>query len=119
MNYGLGSKYNLYVLSWLENLRTCMERKIPVYYTGQGTEKTKAHLGATFIPNFIFFKHRQPVFDRLLVWQSTVINKVLSRLGFWPAAAPRPAADALVGSSGIPGNTVAPFGEREIHGQGK
>ena len=96
MNYGLGSKYNLYVLSWLENLRTCMERKIPVYYTGQGTEKTKAHLGATFIPNFIFFKHRQPVFDRLLVWQSTVINRVLSRLGFWPAAAPHPAADAPV-----------------------
>jgi len=119
MNYGLGSQYNLYVLSWLENVRTCVERKIPVYYSGQGTEKTKAHLGATFIPNFIFFKHRQPVFDRLLVWQSTVINKILSHLGFWPAAAPRPAADALVGSNAIPGNIVAPLGEREIHGQGK
>jgi hypothetical protein len=93
MNYRLGSQYNLYVLSWLENVRTCVESKIPLYSAGQGTEKTKAHLGATFIPNFIFFKHRRPVFDRLLVWQSTPINKILSRLGFWPAAAPRPAAD--------------------------
>jgi hypothetical protein len=86
MDYGPGRKYNLYVLSWLENVRTCVERKIPLYYSGQGAEKTKAHLGATFIPSFILFKHRHPVFDRLLVWQSAVINKILSQLGFWPAA---------------------------------
>jgi hypothetical protein len=84
MDYELGRKYNLYVLSWLENVRTCVVRKIPLYYAGQGTEKTKAHLGAAFIPSFILFKHRQPVFDRLLVVQSAVINKVLSLLGFWP-----------------------------------
>ena len=67
MDYELGRKYNLYVLSWLENIRTCVERKIPLYHAGQGAEKTKAHLGATFIPSFILFKHRQPVIDRLLV----------------------------------------------------
>ena len=82
MDYELGRKYNLYVLSWLENVRTCVERKIPLYYAGQGTEKTKAHLGATFIPSFILFKHRQPVFDRLLVWQPAVTKKILSHLGF-------------------------------------
>jgi hypothetical protein len=85
MKYGIGRTYNLYVLSWLENIRTCVERKIPFYYSGQGTETTKAHLGATFIPSFILFKHRHPVFDRLLVWQSAVINKVLSYLRFWPS----------------------------------
>jgi hypothetical protein len=84
MEYGLGRTYNLYVLSWLENVRTCIERNIPFYYTGQGTEKTKAHLGATFIPSFIFFKHRHQLVDRLFVWQSAVINKVLSYLRFWP-----------------------------------
>jgi hypothetical protein len=119
MDYGLGSKYNLYVLSWLENIRTCVERKIPIYYTGQGTEKTKAHLGATFIPSFILFKHRHPVFDRLLVWQSAVINKVLSHLGFWPAVSPRPASDALVGGDGKPCNSPAPIGKLEIHDQSK
>ena len=95
MDHELGRKYNLYVLSWLENVRTCVERKIPLYYAGQGTEKTKAHLGATFIPSFILFKHRQPVFDRLLVGLPAVIEKILSHLGFWPAASPRAASDVL------------------------
>jgi hypothetical protein len=119
MHYQLGSKYNLYVLSWLENVRTCVERKIPLYYSGQGTEKTKAHLGAAFIPSFILFKHRHPVFDRLLVWQSAVINKVLSHLGFWPAVSPHPASDAVVGSNTITGDTAAPIDRLEIHDQSK
>jgi hypothetical protein len=86
MDYELGRKYNLYVLSWLENVRTCVERKIPLYHAGQGAEKTKAHLGATFIPSFILFKHRQPVIDRFLIGQPAVIEKILSHLGFWPRA---------------------------------
>jgi hypothetical protein len=116
MDYGLGRKYNLYVLSWLENVRTCVELKIPLYYAGQGTEKTKAHLGATFIPSFILFKHRQPVFDRLLVWQSAMINKLLSLLGFWPAVSPA-ASDVPVRGDVITFNTVARRGEMEIHDQ--
>jgi hypothetical protein len=86
MDYELGRKYNLYVLSWLENVRTCVERKIPLYYAGEGTEKTKAHLGATFIPSFILFKHRQPMIDRFLIGLPAVIEKILSHLGFWPRA---------------------------------
>jgi hypothetical protein len=84
MDCGLGRKYNLYVLSWLENVRTCMERGIPLYQAGQGAEKTKAHLGATLIPSFILFKHRQPVIDRFLISQPAVIEKILSYLRFWP-----------------------------------
>jgi hypothetical protein len=95
MDHELGRKYNLYVLSWLENVRTCVERKIPFYYAGQGTEKTKAHLGATFIPSFILFKHRQSVFDRLIVGLPAVVEKILSLLGFWPAVSPRVASDVL------------------------
>jgi len=86
MDYGLGRKHNIYVLSWLENVRTCVERKIPLYYAGQGAEKTKAHLGATLIPSFILFKHRQPVIDRILMIWPAVNNKVLSHLRFWPGA---------------------------------
>ncbi|HWX23348.1 MAG TPA: GNAT family N-acetyltransferase [Candidatus Binatia bacterium] len=86
MDYELGRKYNLYVLSWLENIRTCVERGIPIYHTGQGHEKTKAHLGATLIQIYLLFKHRQPVINRILVASPAVSEGVLSRLGFWPAA---------------------------------
>ena len=83
MDHDLGRTYNLYVLSWLENVRTCVEKKIPLYYTGQGAEKTKTHLGATLIPSFIFFRHRKPVIDRLLMAWPAVSGKVLGHLGFW------------------------------------
>jgi len=82
MDYELGRKYNLYVLSWLENLRTCVEQKIPLYYAGQGAEKAKAHMGATFIPSFILFKHRRPVYDRFLFERPAVIGRVLRYIGF-------------------------------------
>jgi hypothetical protein len=102
MDYELGRKYNLYFVSWLENVRYCVEEKIPLYHAGQGAETTKAHLGATFIPSFILFKHRQPVIDRFLIEQPTVIERILRYLGFWPVVSPfgRP------GSTG-PGSTGA------------
>lgn len=119
MDYGPGRKYNLYVLSWLENVRTCVERNIPLYYAGQGTEKTKAHLGAKFIPSLILFKHRHPVIDRLLVWQSTVINRALSHLGFWPVASSRPASEAMVDSNQNPVNIAASIGKVKMHDHNK
>jgi hypothetical protein len=86
MDYELGRQYNLYVLSWLENVRTCVEQGIPLFHSGQGVEKTKAHLGATLIQLYLLFKHRHPVIDRILVASPAVSEKILSRLGFWPAA---------------------------------
>lgn len=100
MENELGRRYNLYVLSWLENIRTCLELKIPLYQAGQGAEKTKAHLGATFIPSFIYFKHRQPVFDRLIVRQPAVIQNILVHLGFWPAGPPGATSFSVLGSTG-------------------
>ena len=84
MDYVLGRKYNMYVLSWLENVRTCVERKIPLYYAGQGAETTKEHLGATLIPSFVLFKHRQPLIDRFIMAWPAMSGKVLSNIGFWP-----------------------------------
>jgi uncharacterized protein len=86
MDYELGRKYNLYFLSWLENIRICAERGIPIYDAGQGVEKTKAHLGAALVPMYLLFKHRQPFINRFLVVSPAVSEKVLSHLGFWPAA---------------------------------
>ena len=88
MDYGLGRTYNLYVVSWFENVRTCIERKIPFYHAGQGTEKTKTHLGATMVSSFILFKHRNPLLDGLLIWPHTLTGKILSQLRFWPVTPP-------------------------------
>ncbi|MBA4373464.1 MAG: hypothetical protein C0402_11465 [Thermodesulfovibrio sp.] len=96
MDYGPGRKYNLYVLSWLENVRTCMEQKIPLYYSGQGAEKTKTHLGATLIPSYILFRHRLPLIDRFLTAWPGVNGKVLSHLGFWHKDTSRPSSDIPV-----------------------
>ena len=86
MDYELGRKYNLYVLSWLENLRTCVEQKIPFYQAGQGAEKTKAHMGSTFIPSLILFRQRLTGYDRFLFEHQAVIGKVIRNLGFRPGA---------------------------------
>jgi hypothetical protein len=96
MDYEVGRKYNLYFLSWLENVRYCVEQTIPLYHAGQGAEKTKAHLGATFIPSLILFKHRQPVIDRFLIEQPAVIEKILRYLGFWPVVPSLAAPEVLV-----------------------
>jgi len=93
MDYELGRRYNLYVLSWLENIRTCLERGIPLYHAGQGVEKTKAHLGAALIPMYLLFKHRQPVINRFLVASPAMSEKILRHLGFWPAASDVPGPD--------------------------
>jgi hypothetical protein len=101
MDYALGRKYHLYFLSWLENVRYCAEQNIPLYHAGQGAEATKAHLGSTFIPGFILFKHRRPVVDRLLIERPAVIEKILRYLGFWPVVPPLAAPDVLAQSEHV------------------
>ena len=96
MNYELGRKYNLYFLSWLENIRYCVEQGIPLYHAGQGAEKTKARLGAMSIPSLILFKHRRPAIDRFLMEHQALIEGILGYLGFWPAAPPEAAESGLI-----------------------
>jgi hypothetical protein len=104
MEYGPGSKFNLYALSWLENVRSCVEQGIPLYCAGQGTEETKAHLGTSFIPSYLLFKHRWRVFNRLLGWPHTLPGKFLARLGFWPRFLP---VVAQLPVSGLPQQAAA------------
>ena len=66
MELVLGRKYNLYFVSWLENVRFCIENRIPLYHVGQGAERTKAYLAAKFIPSAILFRHRNPIIHRFL-----------------------------------------------------
>ncbi len=67
MDFEIGRRYNLYFVSWLENVRFCVEHNIPLYHVGQTAERTKARLGAQFLPSLILFKHRNPLIHRFLL----------------------------------------------------
>ncbi len=83
----LGRKYNLYFISWVENVRYCVASGIPVYHAGPGAEGTKARLGAQFLPSLTLFRHTNPV-----------IHWALARLR--PLLAYRPAIDVPAATLG-------------------
>jgi hypothetical protein len=66
MNYAVVRKYNLYFLSWLANVRYCIERRIPVYQSGQAFYGPKVRLGCRLSPNWQYFRHRNPVANAVL-----------------------------------------------------
>lgn len=71
----LGRKYNLYFISWIENIRYCIENKIPLYHAGQAEEDIKSRLGTEFAPSVILFKHNNPYIHWLL-------NKLKKQLSY-------------------------------------
>jgi hypothetical protein len=58
--------YNLYFLSWIENVRYCIGRGIPVYQSGQAGYAAKLRLGSNLQLNWNFFRHRNPVLNAVL-----------------------------------------------------
>ena len=78
MDSDSGRQYNLYFVSWMENMRYCMEHKIPLYHTGPGAEEVKAHLKAESIPSEILFKHK-----------NLLIHGILTSLKRWGAYSPK------------------------------
>ncbi len=66
MDEVLGQKYSLYFLSWIENIRYCIDNNIPVYSAGAASEEVKDHLGAEFKANMILFKHQNPIIHWIL-----------------------------------------------------
>jgi predicted N-acyltransferase len=61
-----GRRYNLYYLSWFNNLSYCIEQGIRRYQSGQASYENKLRLGSKLTANTMFFKHRNPVVQRLL-----------------------------------------------------
>jgi predicted N-acyltransferase len=49
---------NLYVVSWMTNVRYCLEHRIGALQTGQTGYAMKRRLGSLLQPNWIFFRHR-------------------------------------------------------------
>jgi hypothetical protein len=57
---------NLYVLSWMANVRFCLAHGIPLLQTGQTCYTMKLRLGASLCPNWNLFRHRNPVINAVL-----------------------------------------------------
>ena len=63
MDYAAMERYNLYHVSWLENIRYCAEQGIRVYESGQGLHHEKLRLGSTLHANNLWYRHRNPIID--------------------------------------------------------
>jgi len=57
MDYTAMDRYNLYHVSWLENVRYCIDEGIGVYESGQGLHREKARLGSTLHANALWYRH--------------------------------------------------------------
>jgi hypothetical protein len=58
-----GPQYKLYFLSWLEQIRYCIDNKISHLHVGAAAEGLKEKLGARFVPSAVVFKHRNPILN--------------------------------------------------------
>jgi hypothetical protein len=86
----VGREFNLYFVSWLENIQTCIRHQIPLYHAGPASEGLKSRLAAQFIPAVILFKHRNPMAQKLLTllapymgYEPEIELPVAQLGGFW------------------------------------
>ena len=63
MDYAAMDRYNLYHVSWLENIRHCIEHGIDVYESGQGLHAEKRRLGSSLHANALWYRHRNRFLD--------------------------------------------------------
>lgn len=77
MNETVGREHNLYFVSWVENVRYCIENMFHTYHAGPGAEGTKSHLGCEFVRTHTLFRHR-----------SLIAHAVLARLAKWAGSRP-------------------------------
>jgi hypothetical protein len=74
MRYPEGPLNDLYVRSWMENVRYCLQHGKRRLQTGQTAYDLKLRLGSTLEPRMIFFRHR-----------SRLVNRGLKALAPWLA----------------------------------
>ena len=65
MDYAVAREYNLYFYTWIENVRWCIAHGIKVYQSGQGLHREKLRLGSRLDSNWLWYRHRNPLLDRI------------------------------------------------------
>lgn len=61
-----GRPYNLYYLSWFENIRYCLEKGIGRYQSGQAYYRNKVKLGSELTQNTMVFRHTNAILHAAL-----------------------------------------------------
>ncbi|MGZ6050310.1 MAG: GNAT family N-acetyltransferase, partial [Phenylobacterium sp.] len=61
-----GRALNLYFVSWLTNVRLCLERGLRHYRSGQAAYENKLRLGSNLTRTSIYFRHGNPVFNAVM-----------------------------------------------------
>ncbi len=63
MDYAFARRYNLYYLTWLNNVGYCILHGLTRYQSGQGLHREKLRLGSRLSANWLWYRHRNRVFD--------------------------------------------------------
>ncbi|MFG1210102.1 GNAT family N-acetyltransferase [Xanthobacter flavus] len=66
MRYPLARNHNVYAVSWMANVRFCLERAIGELQTGQTAYASKLRFGSRLVPSTIRFRHRNHLMQWLL-----------------------------------------------------
>ena len=66
MDYAYAHEYNLYFCTWFENIRYCIQHRIPLYQSGQGLHVVKLRLGSRLEANWLWYRHRNRLLDAIL-----------------------------------------------------
>lgn len=65
MDYAKSRQYSLYSVMILNHIEICLRDGYTLYQTGASAYGFKKRIGSTLIPTYIYFRHRNPVVNRL------------------------------------------------------
>ncbi|NJM54820.1 MAG: GNAT family N-acetyltransferase [Verrucomicrobiae bacterium] len=66
MRKSLAAQHNLYVVSWIENIRYCIARRVPTMQFGPTAYGLKLRLGCQLQDSAIWFHHTGPIANSIL-----------------------------------------------------
>jgi hypothetical protein len=66
MRYPIGQEYNLYAVSWMTNVRYCIDHHIALLQTGQTAYAAKLRYGSRLVASSLYFHHRNRLLNGLL-----------------------------------------------------
>jgi hypothetical protein len=70
-DYDISVRYNLYFVSWANNIRWCIDHSLGCYHPGQTDYAPKIRLGGKLVTLFVYLRHRSAILNfllRPLIW---------------------------------------------------